>query len=450
ESGAADIVVVPKFDMHRHEFKITEKDVKHLDRKYNIPLDLHPCTPMEGWIMEELPEDHIGLGIVPIVDLFCVFYKISKQGHWFSFEKQMGKYAGGKIFNETFSEMKRWKDHFLFVDRRAISDAMEWRHHDSDVYDAFPDNDFNFSLFLLLTSYLFAVLLVLVVICLNTFAFLSFWVLLLREELQFLPSIWAKKKRVPGGSKDATANSGHVSSPTPLQTVALVSQVAQRQHKDEETCAPNDEGHLASLSPRGYTNEYVHHFTNVEENQGEEIPPRMKPLVNLFGQPTHPVNEPVFDTGVNVSGSFHLPNTLSTSALEWNIPQRCRMDTPEWCWELMTHLAPLAAQDESNALTNEAGWGKGLSEGRTDEEIMVDLSRVEYFGAYSNKKMYPIYDKLFEKQYPYVQKIAIGYRHSVANLLKVYPDPTPSQGTSHPNTSKAFGRSSDPPLLKKT
>nr|GFC19535.1 hypothetical protein [Tanacetum cinerariifolium] len=70
ESGVTD-VVVPKFDMHRHESKMTAKDVKLLARKYSIPLDLYPCDPTE-----------------------------------------VGKYAGGKIFNETFSEMKGWKDHF--------------------------------------------------------------------------------------------------------------------------------------------------------------------------------------------------------------------------------------------------------------------------------------------------------------------------------------------------
>ncbi|GKF77339.1 hypothetical protein Tco_0229809, partial [Tanacetum coccineum] len=35
----------------------------------------------------------------------------------------------------------------------------------------------------------------------------------------------------------------------------------------------------------------------------------------------------------------------------------------------------------------QAGWGKDLSEGRTDEEIMDDLSRVEDFDAYSDKKL---------------------------------------------------------------
>ncbi|GJR64065.1 hypothetical protein Tco_0010130 [Tanacetum coccineum] len=348
----------------------------------------------------------------------------------------------------------------------------------------------------------------------------------------------AKKKRVPVGTKDATASTGHISSPTPLQTVAL----------------------------------------------GEESPPRMEPLVNLSRQPTHPPKEPVFATGVNVGGSLRLSNTLSTGVPE-SYPRTMLMDDmlrkvsplgtllfifPDGtflegtdmlerfknlladydnlaeahaeCSETVRKLVTTRLNLEHNAklynnainrlrtvgeehaarivslevelakkdytltysdrllaegarererlivqlgqaeiekfdciwkllpivvgrllksheykesllgpfnMAIQAGWGKGLSEGCTDEEIMVALSWVEEFDAYFDKKLYSMYDKLFEKQYPYVQKIARGYRHSVADLLKVYLDPAPSQGTSNPNTSKAFGRS-NPPLPKKT
>nr|GEW54510.1 transposase (putative), gypsy type [Tanacetum cinerariifolium] len=38
-----------------------------------------------------------------------------------------------------------WKKRFLFLDRRAIPDAMVWRHYDSDVNDPFPKDSFNAS-----------------------------------------------------------------------------------------------------------------------------------------------------------------------------------------------------------------------------------------------------------------------------------------------------------------
>ncbi|GJT17872.1 hypothetical protein Tco_0876578 [Tanacetum coccineum] len=80
--------------------------------------------------------------------------------------------------------------------------------------------------------------------------------------------------------------------------------------------------------------------------------------------------------------------------------------------------------------------------------IMAILHEVENFDPFSDKKLYPMYDKLFEKKYPYVEKISKGYRHSVADLLKVHPDLIPSTGTSTPTISKALGGSGAPPKKK--
>ncbi|GJZ99444.1 hypothetical protein Tco_0671995 [Tanacetum coccineum] len=69
----------------------------------------------------------------------------------------------------------------------------------------------------------------------------------------------------------------------------------------------------------------------------------------------------------------------------------------------------------------QAGWGRGLSEGCTDREILDLVHKAKDFDLYSDRKLYPMYDKLFEAEYPYIEKIASGYRHSVAELLRVYP-----------------------------
>ncbi|GKB52575.1 hypothetical protein Tco_0903328 [Tanacetum coccineum] len=73
----------------------------------------------------------------------------------------------------------------------------------------------------------------------------------------------------------------------------------------------------------------------------------------------------------------------------------------------------------------QAGWGKGLSEGRTDKEIMA-------------------------KEYLYIENIASGYHHSVVDLVKVHPDPAPFEGTSAPTISQALGASGASSLQKKT
>ncbi|GJY49292.1 hypothetical protein Tco_0439248 [Tanacetum coccineum] len=58
---------------------------------------------------------------------------------------------------------------------------------------------------------------------------------------------------------------------------------------------------------------------------------------------------------------------------------------------------------------------------------MTVLHKAKNFDAYSDKKLYPMYDKLFEKEYPYIEKIASGYHHSVVDLLNVHPDPAHSE-----------------------
>ncbi|GKD60245.1 hypothetical protein Tco_1297754 [Tanacetum coccineum] len=58
-------------------------------------------------------------------------------------QKRVGKGAGGQVFRETFSRLKGWKKKIFFLDKRAIPDAMAWRHHDSDVNDHVPKDGFS-------------------------------------------------------------------------------------------------------------------------------------------------------------------------------------------------------------------------------------------------------------------------------------------------------------------
>ncbi|GJU44294.1 hypothetical protein Tco_1201560 [Tanacetum coccineum] len=182
-----------KRDMGSYISTMKPSDVKALTRKYKIPRNLHPVAVSSEWTMDRLTDEYIGLyeqyfefaglrvpfstfllavirhfhvhisqlvplgltrltlfelycrslNIVPSVTLFRVFYKLSKQGDWFSFEKRAGKDFRGKILNETFSCMKKWKGRFFFIDRRAIPDAMCWRHHDSDISDPAPKDGFD-------------------------------------------------------------------------------------------------------------------------------------------------------------------------------------------------------------------------------------------------------------------------------------------------------------------
>ncbi|GKD90732.1 hypothetical protein Tco_1366239 [Tanacetum coccineum] len=77
------------------------------------------------------------LGVVPTVPLFRVFYKLCKQGDWFSFQSRVGKGLKPCIKGAPTS-LKKWKDKFFLIDRRAAPIAMAWRHHDSSVADVLP------------------------------------------------------------------------------------------------------------------------------------------------------------------------------------------------------------------------------------------------------------------------------------------------------------------------
>ncbi|GKG39705.1 hypothetical protein Tco_0463850, partial [Tanacetum coccineum] len=41
-------------------------------------------------------------------------------------------------FKEVTSSLKGWKKKFFLIDLRAVSDAMPWRHTDTDLRDDFP------------------------------------------------------------------------------------------------------------------------------------------------------------------------------------------------------------------------------------------------------------------------------------------------------------------------
>ncbi|GJY91532.1 hypothetical protein Tco_0506728 [Tanacetum coccineum] len=81
----------------------------------------------------------ISLRINPSVSLFRVFYKLCKQGHWFSFENKTGR-GTRKYFKEVTTSLKGWKKKFFLLDRRTIQDVMPWRHGDTDLHDDLPTN----------------------------------------------------------------------------------------------------------------------------------------------------------------------------------------------------------------------------------------------------------------------------------------------------------------------
>nr|GEV18457.1 hypothetical protein [Tanacetum cinerariifolium] len=138
--------VILKFDMHVYTSVLTSDEVKNIVAEYAIPLDLHPCIPPSGLTMNRLSADKICIydqylelsGVRVSFSTFLLSVIKHFCGHWFSFERRSGKRSQGKIFNEFCTSLKHWKDRFFLIDRRAIPDAMPWRHQDSSMTDPAP------------------------------------------------------------------------------------------------------------------------------------------------------------------------------------------------------------------------------------------------------------------------------------------------------------------------
>ncbi|GKD65610.1 hypothetical protein Tco_1307718, partial [Tanacetum coccineum] len=294
--------------------------------------------------------------------------------------------------------MKGWKDRFLFIDRMAIPDAMAWRHHDFDVNDVLPDNDFSIldvralaknaiNLRPMHPELLFVVDLATVwdfpryhpifkdtrgnVVIMSEYLRFPFLagisikkgvvlkdpkMIAAREKKKVQAARATAKKKEnlkrtddEGGSsrpklkkrktqakKANTTGSDHVSSPIPIRTIVPTRLVAPARsgsgrHNDEAQTTLEDE----PLSPHQSANDSVYNFINIAGSS--------KPLARSLYR-----RSPI--TGQNVKEG-ESSRFIAIYVLDWNIPHRCRVDTPMWYRELMVYLAPPAAQEESNALT---------------------------------------------------------------------------------------------------
>ncbi|GJQ91874.1 hypothetical protein Tco_0003013 [Tanacetum coccineum] len=368
EDCSVEVAVVLKFDIPNHQSKLSPKDVKSLAKKYNIPLDLHPCAPSEGWTMDKLPEEVIGL--------YEQFFEFSGLRVPFStlLLACVGENTGGKIFNETFSGMKGWKDKLFFIDMRVIPDAMAWRHHDSDVNDTLSDNDFSLldvralvekviDLRPMHPGLLFAVGLA------TTWDFPGFYhifkdtggnVITMSEYLRFpfLFEVLIAKGAVVPATHPVGQNTTPplpVGQPIPNKTddqleekkkaqtatkkkenkkrandeggVAPVHSDSDRGN-DEAQHAPEDEHHSASPSPRESANEFVYNFINVNDDK-EHVFLSESNAGGLSQQLNRPDPSQGFSNGASLSQTQEI---LAGQNLE---------------------ESPPAAQVESNALTNE-------------------------------------------------------------------------------------------------
>ncbi|GJX82586.1 hypothetical protein Tco_0332067 [Tanacetum coccineum] len=114
--------IMAKKDMDLYHSRLTQDDLNDLIIKYKIPRDLHPRPPSEEFAMSELPDDAIGI------------------------YHRMFDFSGARIPFSSFllALIKHYRVHFsqlgpLGLNKRAILNAMVWRHPDVAIDDPRPD-----------------------------------------------------------------------------------------------------------------------------------------------------------------------------------------------------------------------------------------------------------------------------------------------------------------------
>ncbi|GJS76733.1 hypothetical protein Tco_0726614 [Tanacetum coccineum] len=502
EDHHVDVGTLPKFDMPLYTSKMTAKDVKSLSLRYVIPLDLHPISLTKEWTMAKLPDDMIACAVrvEPIDHVRTVLSKF----------------------------------------RRAILDAIALRHHDSDINDPVPEDDFNASDFQLLTEQGGLA---------TTWDFPGFHPTFKDTEGNEENKGCCKEK----GEKREGGDGGEGSRPKTKRkkTVVLKDNLAA----SEATSSPRP---IRTFDPN-QTNPSDAAATTIESQEDRS------PLVSPRGSAAHPVNytdahrvDEETDTlrlGTSGGQSGKVLTNADTEVVQPSLvhhsahhsPPVTQMDSPlrsiqrgnvdkkesntlnnatalDRAWFSLargalaqtdilkrfehlqtdfdrlaeehagckdTELEDLLAKKDSalvyaerinaeRALEKEklviqlgktkmekfnsirkllptmvehllqsheykkslsepfnsaiqAGWDKGLTEERSEEDLLELIGRMEGFDVYADKKINVEYNKLFEKLYPYVEKISHGFRHFISDLLKVYPD-SPFQSSSSKRT----------------
>ncbi|GJX14984.1 hypothetical protein Tco_0206742 [Tanacetum coccineum] len=133
--------------------RIQKESIRRIQYKIppfpRIPCDLHPRLPLEDFVMFELLDDAIGIyhwmfdlfgNRIPFSSFLLALIK-----HYMVHFSQLGPLGLNKrrapspvCIDDNRSCMKHWKGGFFFIDRRAIPDAIVWRHPNAAINDSRP------------------------------------------------------------------------------------------------------------------------------------------------------------------------------------------------------------------------------------------------------------------------------------------------------------------------
>ncbi|GKA35218.1 hypothetical protein Tco_0721709 [Tanacetum coccineum] len=136
-------MVMPKFDMHTYTSIFTTKDLKEAIMKYCIPTDLHPRLPPPGLTMDKLSPKYTRIYVEQLEQrclriLFSTFFLVVIR-HFGMHISQLVPIGMNRVilFEISYRSLDINPPSPYF---RAVSNAMPWRHTDTDVRDDFLNN----------------------------------------------------------------------------------------------------------------------------------------------------------------------------------------------------------------------------------------------------------------------------------------------------------------------
>nr|GFA41415.1 hypothetical protein [Tanacetum cinerariifolium] len=277
--------------------------------------------------------------------------------------------------------MKGWKDKFLFVNRRVISDAMAWRHHDSDVYDPLLNDDYNILDVRTLAENIIDLRLVHPAFFF-TIGYATIWEFLgvrpIFKDTRGECDTMSKYLRFPFISNDDILDKTNsqrevevedekvLAAKEKKKTASPVGQDHSEGSKEDQANesllrshprdslqnAPEADNEIVQVSSYESADESIYNYINVDGDKHREGTPRLKPFVNHAYQTLHINLEQVFADESNAAGC-HVEEGESSGDVyvpQWVLPSRCRVDSLMWCREMMVHLPPLAAHEQNNVL----------------------------------------------------------------------------------------------------
>ncbi|GJR64817.1 hypothetical protein Tco_0010882 [Tanacetum coccineum] len=363
EDRNVEVVLPVKSDMHSYSSTMTAKDVKALAFKHNIPLDLHPVALTAEWTMDMYMDGLIDIRPVPSGLLFHAGLATTWE---FSGFLPIFKDTEGNVV--TMSEYLR----FPFLDGATIEqgDALSARDaitsHTTGplpVNQSLPEKTAR----------------------LKEVEIPDPKIVAIRErKARAAAKKRAERKRAAGGEGGSKGkpkrrkvsavraeeedSTEEASSASPLRTVAPNPSFLLKDVDDAGTAESREDEHV-SIPHHDSANTTHNHTVDHDESfgesrgHGETVETHPADETRLTESPVparNPEKTAVQDlvpvVRSNLAGD-HADGAESSRpgsvyVPEWTIHRRSRVDTPEECRELLTHLAPPAVREEMNAYDN--------------------------------------------------------------------------------------------------